>query len=236
VTADRNLDWDGCVNVRDLGGLRTADGRELRRGAVVRADAVDRLSAAGWSALWEHGIRTVIDLRNDEERSPDVAPRPQGLTTVHLPLDGIEDTEFWGYWAAGPQFGTPLYYRPFLDRFPHRTAAVIAAIAHAPPGGVLFHCGVGRDRTGLISLLLLALAGVAPEDIAADYELSAARVGVHDQFAEIEEYLRGRGTTAADLVAAMATELDAEDYLRSAGVTGDDIAAVRDRLLNRPRS
>src|SRR5829696_10122271 len=92
---DRRLDWDGCTNVRDLGGLRTADGRLIRRGAIVRADALDRLSAAGWAALEAHGVRTVIDLRNDDERGEDGAPRPAGLTTVHLPLDGVEDTEFW---------------------------------------------------------------------------------------------------------------------------------------------
>src|SRR5947208_3342116 len=56
VTADRNLDWQGCFNARDLGGLRTDDGRTTRRGAVVRAESLDRLTAAGWSALQAHGI------------------------------------------------------------------------------------------------------------------------------------------------------------------------------------
>ncbi len=84
-------EWDGCANVRDLGGLRTGDGRAIRRGAIVRADALDRLSAAGWAALEAHGVRTVIDLRNDDELAADRAPRPAGVTTVHLPLDGVED-------------------------------------------------------------------------------------------------------------------------------------------------
>jgi protein-tyrosine phosphatase len=47
----RHLDWDGCFNARDLGGLATVDGGQTRRGAVVRADAVDGLSASGWAAL-----------------------------------------------------------------------------------------------------------------------------------------------------------------------------------------
>src|SRR5215211_7305517 len=173
---DRHLDWDGCTNVRDLGGLRTADGRAIRRGAIVRADALDRLSAVGWAALEAHGVRTVIDLRNDDERGDDAAPRPAGLTSVHLPLDGVEDTEFWKDWHGRPEFGTPIYYRPFLDRFPDRTAAVFRAIARAEPGGVAIHCGIGRDRTGLIVVLLLALAGVGPEEIARDYGLSEARI------------------------------------------------------------
>ena len=157
---DRHLHWDGCANVRDLGGLRTSDGGEIRRGAIVRADALDRLSADGWAALEAHGVRTVIDLRNDDELATDLAPRPAAITTLHLPLDGVEDTEFWKQWHERPEFGTPIYYRPFLDHFPDRTAAVFTAIARAEPGGVAIHCGIGRDRTGLIAIMLLALAGV----------------------------------------------------------------------------
>ena len=94
---------------------------------------------------------------------------------MRLPLDGVEDTEFWKHWHERPEFGTPIYYRPFLDHFPERTAAVFTAIAHAEPGGIAVHCGIGRDRTGLIAIMLLTLAG-SPEDITADYALSEERV------------------------------------------------------------
>ena len=176
MAADRHLDWHGCANARDLGGLPAAGGRTTRVGALIRSDAVDRLTAAGWSALAAYGVRTVVDLRNDDELPPDPAPRPAGITTLHLPLDGIEDRAFWERWTSGPQFGTPLYYRPFLDRFPERVARVIAAVADAPAGGVVVHCVGGRDRTGLVTLLLLALAGVDLQDIADDYALSAERL------------------------------------------------------------
>jgi hypothetical protein len=190
VTAGaRQLDWDGCVNVRDLGGLPTGAGRLTRFGAVVRAGAVDRLSAAGWRALEAHGIRTVIDLRNDDEHAGDAAPRPAGIETVLLPLDGVEDTEFWAVWGTGPQFGTPLYYRPFLDRFPERAAGVVRAIARARPGGVLFHCAGGRDRTGLITALVLTLAGVLVELLAG---------------LDVEAYLRAAGVDDRDLEALRA--------------------------------
>ena len=99
MTSDRHLDWDGCRNARDLGGLPTRDGRVTRRGAVVRADAVDRLSAAGWASLEEHGVRTVIDLRNEDERGPDVAARPACVTTLVVPLDGTADAGFWAEWG-----------------------------------------------------------------------------------------------------------------------------------------
>ena len=238
VSGGRHLDWDGCFNVRDLGGMRTAGGRETRRGSIVRGDAPDRLTARGWAALESHGVRTIIDLRNDDERAPDLAPRPPGLTTLHLPLDGVEHSEFWDLWTGGPQFATPLYYGPHIERFPERSARVIAAITHAEPGGVLFHCVGGRDRTGQIAMLMLALLGVAPEDIAADYVLSAERLparyahlGGADQGAEIEAFLAGEGTTAAEVVAETARSLDLDAFREAGGLTDGDLAALRARVL-----
>jgi protein-tyrosine phosphatase len=219
----RRLSWDGCVNARDLGGLPTADGRVTRFGAVVRSDSPENLTPDGWAALREYGIRTIVDLRNDDERG---VASPDGVRTVHLPLDGVdEDPAFWERWGSGPQFGTPLYYRPHLDRFPERSAHVIAAIAGAKPGGVLVHCVGGRDRTGQIAMLVLALVGVEPEAIAADYELS----GRADP--EVERFLSERGTSASDLIRSTLAELDVEAFLLSAGVREAELVALRERLL-----
>ena len=217
----RRLDWEACRNVRDLGGLPTADGRATRFGAIVRADSPDRLSPAGWAALREYGIRTVVDLRNEGEYGPE-----HPVDTVRLPLDGVdEDPAFWERWGSGPQFGTPLYYRPHLDRFPERSARVLSAIASAPAGGVLVHCVGGRDRTGQITMLLLALAGVAPDVIAADYALS----GPADE--DVERFLAERGTSAADLIVATLADLDVEACLLDGGLTEIELGALRERLL-----
>jgi protein-tyrosine phosphatase len=237
MTVERHLDWDGCFNARDLGGLRTADGREIRRGAVVRSATVNHLTAAGWSALYDYGIRTIVDLRNDGELGTDTDPRPAGLTTVQLPLDGVEDTEFWDDWGRG-RHGTPIYYGPFLDRFPRRTAGVLAAIAHAGPGGVLVHCGAGRDRTGIVSMLLLALAGVPGEDIAADHDLSTDRLpplfalmGRADEGPRIAEILAEANTTAREVILETLAGMDVEAYLRAGGLDDRDLAALRERLV-----
>ena len=220
--------------MRDLGGLRTHAGRTTRWGAVVRSDDLDRLTDAGWSALEGYGVRTIVDLRNDEERTL----RPRTVTTVPVPLDDSDDTDFWEACWADELDGSPLYYLPFLDRKPERCAAAVAAIAQADPGAVVFHCGAGRDRTGLVSVLLLALAGVVPEDIVADYELSNVRLrrfwavhGTEDQSAVIADILRRKNTSARELLLELLASLDVEAYLRSGGLGDDDLAAVRARLL-----
>jgi len=218
----RDLDWEGCRNARDLGGLPTAGGARTRPRALVRADSLERLTARGWAALEAHGVRTVIDLRNDDERGADAAPRPAGVTTIHLPLDGMEDTEFWDRWVHRPEFGTPHYYGPWLERFPDRAGRVLAAIANAEPGGVAYHCVGGRDRTGLVTMLVLALAGVAPEVVAEDYALSNERI----PDALIAAFYAERGTTPAAVLAETLAGVDAEQYLNA-----EDVAALRARLV-----
>jgi protein tyrosine/serine phosphatase len=193
------------VNARDLGGLPTVDGGVTRRGALIRSEAGDRLTPAGWRALREHGVRTIIDLREDDERSApdDGAARRDGVYTIHIPLDRIaDDPEFWEDWMHGPQFGTPLYYAPFLERFPERIEQVLDAIERARPGGVLFHCVGGRDRTGLVAVAALGAVGVAPEAIADDYTRGAERAHTHDPV--MEQYLAERGTSARELVMELA--------------------------------
>jgi protein-tyrosine phosphatase len=234
----RHLDWDGCFNVRDLGGLPAAGGHRTRFGAVVRADALDGLSQAGWAALTKHGVRTVIDLRDDDERRPDAAPRPRDVTTLCIPLDVSGDREFWSVWRNGPQFGTPLYYGPHLERFPERSVAVLAAIADAPRGGVVFHCGGGRDRAGQVALLILAVAGVSPEVIASDYALSferlPARYAAHhepDQGPVLQDYLAQRGTTAEAVIVELLTSVEVPRVLRDAGLSDAQMERLRDRLV-----
>jgi hypothetical protein len=236
VTVDRHLAWDGCVNVRDLGGLPAAGGRLIRRAAIVRGDSANRLTAAGWSALQAHGVRTIVDLRDPDEYQPDLAPRPAGLITVALPLEDRTATAFWEQWRQVS--GTPLYYRAFLDQWPERFVRVCAAVAEADPGGILIHCAAGRDRTGLVTLLLLSLLGVSPEVIADDYALSAGRLrqrflmlGREDEDIATERHLREANTTKRAAILATLTTLDVEAYLRASGLREDHVAALRTRLL-----
>ena len=231
------LDWPGVFNARDLGGL-PANGGRTRPGAIVRSDSLQALTAEGWEALLAHGVRTVVDLRDDGERGPDASRRPDAVTTVHVPLDGSHDREFWDVWASGPQFGTPLYYRPHLERLPERSAAAVGAIANAETGGVAFHCEGGRDRSGQVSVLVLALAGVPAQEIAADYALSEGYLkarfqarGAEDDGPMLAAYLAEQGTTAEGVIEELLATFDVEATLRRGGLDDASIAALRARFV-----
>jgi len=246
----RDLVWDGCLNVRDLGGLPTRDGGETRFGAVVRADSVRQLSDEGWRALVGHGIRAVIDLRGDHERADD-PPAEVPVEVLHVPFmeaskeeweDIEEDLEAAA--AAAPDVATATrdVYLIFLERFRDNVASAVRAVASAPEGGVVIHCAGGKDRTGLLSAFLLHLAGVSDDDIATDYALSEERLRPrHEAWfeaAESEEELvrlqRIAQTPAASMAGVFA-ELErrhggVESYLRAAGVTDEELELVRTRL------
>ena len=235
---DRHLSWEGCFNVRDLGGLPTRDGGRTRAGAVIRSDSVDNLTDAGWEAMRAHGVRTVVDLRNDDEVERFARARAAQVPRVRVPIDDVDDAEFWRWCWDNDLDGSPLYFRPFLERKAGRCVAAVTAVAEAAPGGVVVHCGVGRDRTGLVSLLLLSLAGVDAEHIADDYEASRARLtpawstwGIPDQQPEIDAALGRHRTTARDALLSLLADLDVEARLRAAGLTDAQVTALRARLV-----
>jgi protein-tyrosine phosphatase len=222
---ERILAWDGCTNVRDLGGLRTCDGHMTRWGAIVRSDTPARLTAAGWSALYAHGIRTIITLRTHgmtENELNFTSPYPD-IVSIQAEIEDITDGEFVEKWVNTNFWGTPLYFRDALQRWPERHAAVFSAIAQARPGGVLFHCIRGYDRTGIISVLLLGFVGVLLDDIVADYELSP------DPYRG--ELLAHENSSVHDVIFRTLDGFDLDSYLRVNGVSQDDLSAVRKRFL-----
>lgn len=225
MTNERILHWDGCKNVRDLGGLRTTDGRITRWGAVIRSDTPARLTAAGWSALYAYGVRTIITLRTHglEEEELNFAPPYPDLITVQVAIEDITDEEFVRQWVDTGFWCAPLYYRDALHRWPEQHAAVISAVARAQPGGVLFHCIRGHDRTGIIALLLLALAGVTWVDMIMDYELSPDP--------DRDEILAREHSSVQEAIHSTLSQLNIDNYLLDGGVNQDELTTVRKRLL-----
>jgi protein tyrosine/serine phosphatase len=242
----RRLAWDACYNVRDLGGYLTGDGGRTRWRAVLRADNLCRLTPAGCEALVAYGVGTIIDLRNPRELAIDPHPfagadradrRPAYL---HLPLEDETDAEAQALIEAAET--VPAIYEVLLDRNQARIGAIVEAIAAAPDGAVLVHCHAGKDRTGLVSALLLTLAGVPIQTIAEDYALSdeCLQPQIDDWLASIDdpakrERVARRWSTPVDNMLAVLAGLEARHggalaFLRAGGVSDASLARIRARL------
>lgn len=219
-TLSRQLRWDACYNTRDLGGCATVNGSITRFGAIVRSDSVCRLTDQGSSELEAYGIRTIVDLRAKDEVEDEPSPFVQHsiVNMYNLALDPAERSISKAV-AAHEEMGLPYMAAvnaAYLVTNRDRIAEIVQAIAEAPDGGVLVHCALGRDRTGLISALLLAAANVPAPTIVADYLLSIS--------------------TNSEAMEATLGHLElahggAEAYLLEAGVTPDGIVRLQQRLL-----
>lgn len=239
---------DGIFNVRDLGGLVAGDGRQIASGRLVRADALHRARSTA-DDLRRYGVARVLDLRDQREREEEGVLDSPGIEVVHLPVldptfEWVDDTH--------EDFDTLLAHRyqvilgSFSDRFASAVDAVIEVVAAHDAGAVAYHCAVGKDRTGLLTALLLGVLGVPDETVIADYTRSGAAVAVQVSWLWSMGYPAGQVADeqlASGLWSArpetMRRTLDwladeyggAAPYMRSAGVGDDQIDALRRALL-----
>ena len=234
TASSRVLSWEGCVNVRDLGGLRTDDARRTRFGAVVRSDNPAYLTQRGWASLHDYGIRTVIGLRtigaDDYEPPADLVPSDVHLQ--HVFVEDITDREFLETRVANQLWGTPLYFADALRRWPAMAAEALAAVATARPGGVVVSCGRGCDRTGFVAMLLLHVVGVRIEEIADDYAGSEQQMLARDpDYAnELARLLALHGTSVPEAI-SQALAGPVTEFLLDNGLSPLHLRRLRERLV-----
>jgi protein-tyrosine phosphatase len=246
--ADRRLELEGASNFRDLGGYPARDGRQTRWGVVFRSDALHWLTASDLVALQEYDLRTVLDLRTYEEVARS-GPGPldrQGVGYFHLSVLDREGGESAGVPApAGDDLAER--YLWYLDVGKVALVEALATMADRRHHPVVFHCSAGKDRTGVLSALLLALLGVDHETIVQDYSLTAAAMD------RIVARLRQDSRDAARLDAAPPSRLVIDPWTMTrflqlleehhggalawslgAGLDGEAVARLHDLLLVEP--
>jgi protein-tyrosine phosphatase len=171
----RTLEFDGCVNFRDLGGYRTGDGHQVGWRRLFRADGLHRLSADDHRRLIELGVSTVIDLRTvDEAEQRGRFPVEQvPVRFVDLPLtDVLPSTEEMPSWRESSYVASR--YVEMVDRGAPALSRAFEVLGSTGSLPAVFHCSAGKDRTGVLSALILAFVGVPDRTIVEDYALSAA--------------------------------------------------------------
>jgi protein-tyrosine phosphatase len=241
----RRIELPGVLNLRDAGGYPVAGGGSVRWRTLFRSDALHRLDAAGAAALAGLGIKTVVDLRTKAEAG--LAPSPVGGRVIHLPL--LPDFQALPVPTVPESPGSGLdlstIYRYFVDECGDNIATAITELTSDDAFPALVHCSAGKDRTGVVIALILAVLGVPDEIIAADYALSAtyldpeltpaigqlqASTGLGDELTsevlasppELILWVLGRVTAAAG---------SAEGYLREHGLTGEALTGLRAALI-----
>lgn len=240
----RNLAWDGYLNARDLGGLPTplsATGTTIF-GKVGRGPRRELLTDAGWREARNWGLAAIVDLRcpyeiGVREGDPDVSTdATDAISVVNVPTEDQDNPEFRE--VCFPILDSPEYWRHNWRILPHLVLASLHAIADAP-AGVLVHCSAGRDRTGMISAILLSNAGVAPMDVAADYAESVRAMAgaqthspTNDRQAawgpdEVERWIAKTAPIVEDIAA------DPDAALSTIGASSDLLLRLR-ALLTKP--
>ncbi len=256
--ASRHLDLEGAYNLRDIGGYETADGRTTRPRTLYRSDNLHNLTPDSQHALVSEGLRSVVDLRVTDSviQHPNVFVDSTEVNYNWVNVMGDEplvEVSDINVSSLGPD-RPPDIYAAILDVRREWMGKVVKLLAAPGTLPALYHCNSGRDRAGLVTMLLLSIAGVPPETIVRDYSSSATYLWrrIPDraagkrlrldpaEFDANEEYREAfeteRNIAPPPAMRASIEHLDREyggvrPYLTGAGVTEDDLERLRTAMV-----
>lgn len=216
----KRLYLKGASNIRDIGGYQTTKHGVIKWKAFMRSEELQQLDEADVSILYEYGIRTVIDLRCNWEARRNVNFDQKGrlITYKHIPLIDSYDNII-GH-----------FYFHMIDNCKENMKKIFEYIGERISyGGILYNCVSGKDRTGVISAILLLLCGVSELDVIADYIVSAVYL---KPFAERHNLASEKISSDAECMAEFICYLKskysgAERYLLSIGVSSEIIENIK---------
>ena len=246
---ERRLALQGCGNFRDLGGYEAEDGRTVRWRTLFRSDALTWLTEEDLATLASQGLELAagFDLRTPEEVAA-MAPGvlfENGARHHHLPfiptLGNDPEKMRTIAFATGEVAGAE--YVALLEQSRTCFAGVFAALAELESYPAAFYCAAGKDRTGMVSAVLLRVLGVSDEQIVDDYALSGppdiermrsrmqALGRIFDETIDRRK-LAAHADTMVHFLRAFDTRYgSAEAFLAGCGVSTGVIERVREHLL-----
>ena len=239
----------GTHNVRDLGGYRTKSGKITKTERFIRSDSLHRIGAEGINFLLKKNLTTVIDLRtsNEIEKEPNPFSDIGGVTFLNIPLLENLAPAFLGTSKIGKISNDPLlsFYLSALHERQSAVKNIFSAISEASPGLILFNCTAGKDRTGLISALLLGLVDVPSVEIIKNY--TDSELYISELVEEFLERSRQRGedtesyaqmlrcpgeTMASALDSIYVSHQDIHTYLKTIGLSEEQLLNVSQRFVD----
>jgi protein-tyrosine phosphatase len=175
---DRQIAFDNVLNFRDLGGLRARDGRAVARRRVYRSAEFAGMTRSDLDRLTgEIGLATIIDLRSTKERENQGIGLLSGanvrIHNISLLTRGDDVNTDEKHYSEFPDMGEFYVYLTGSQQFSRRLIEALEIIAAEDNHPLVFHCAVGKDRTGLLAAVLLSALGVRDEDVIEDYAMSA---------------------------------------------------------------
>lgn len=173
---DAPIELTGVFNFRDLATAQAAAGA-LRSRLIYRSDGINRCRDTETQLIADLGVRRVLDLRTDRERATDGVFGHPTIVTVHIPM--VERLEALADQAAADRDDLMLEY--YLSIAANNSGAIALCIAEviasaADNEPIIVHGTAGKDRTGIVAALVLALAGVDDHRIAIDHARSSTAV------------------------------------------------------------
>ena len=242
ITAMRPLPLEGTANTRELGGYSTSDGFLTKTGRFLRSDKPSGFTERDRAWLMDYGLAAMIDMRTVNEAASSPDPEWEHVAYYSFPLLDQFNSVPVKVWLESMSRPMGESYVDMLRDDGAIFAAILRTILKTE-GCILFHCTSGKDRTGLLAMLLLGVAGVSEEVILRDYEVTGEYM--RETFAAQRIDMANNGIFPPDTLFSsdrsnMLLALDfihqnagsIRDYLHKIGMTDEECDALRARMLD----